>query len=84
MKWSTAGTIQAICVTADRKLEVRDVPAPNTLIDMQAVAINHGNNPFLTNPGAAGSRATDRMYDIRDASAAGVVRATGAGLPSEL
>ena len=82
--------MQAVCVTADRKLQVRDVPKldevppEHLLIEMQAAAINHGDKAFLANPGAAGSRATDRIYDIWGASAAGKVLATAAGLPSEL
>ena len=82
--------MKAICVNADRKLEVRDVPAPNNappghlLAEIQGAAINHGDKSFLINPGAAASRALNRTYDIWGASAAGTVLAVGEDLPAEL
>ena len=82
--------MKAICVNVDRLLEVRDVPAPNgpppghLVAKVQSAAINHGDKSFLTNPGAAGSRALNRTYDIWGASAAGTVLGVGEGLPAEM
>ena len=58
--------MKAICVNADRKLEVRDVPTPDIappghrIAEIRGAAINHGDKSFLINPGAAGSRALNR------------------------
>ena len=82
--------MKAICVNADRKLEVRDVPTPNNappghlMAKIRGAAINHGDKSFLINPGAAASRALNRTYDIWGASAAGIVLAVGEDLPAEL
>ena len=82
--------MKAICVNADRKLEVRDVPTPDSpppghlIAKIQGAAINHGDKSFLINPGAAGSRALNRTYDIWGASAAGAVLAVGEDLSAEL
>jgi NADPH:quinone reductase len=81
--------MKAVCVNADRKLEVRDVPTPNDappghlIVDIEAAAINHGDKAFLANPGAAGGL-RNSVHDIWGASAAGIVRAVGADLPAEL
>lgn len=80
--------MQAICVTPDRNLEVKDIPAPDqvaaghVLIDMQASAINHGDKTFLKMPMAAGNTVTARRHDVWGASGAGSVVATGAGVPA--
>ncbi len=82
--------MKAICVKADRTLEVRDVPTPigpppgHLIAEISGAAINHGDKSFLTNPGAAASRALDRAYDVWGASAAGIVLAVGEDLPAEL
>lgn len=82
--------MKAICVDTHRNLVLRDVPAPgepppgHLLIDLTGAAINHGDKAFLANPGAAGSRATDRLYDIWGASAAGIVRSVGENVAPEL
>lgn len=82
--------MKAICVDLNRTLVLRDVPAPgepppgHLLIDLTGAAINHGDKAFLANPGAAGSRAADRLYDIWGASAAGTVRSVGGDLAPEL
>jgi NADPH2:quinone reductase len=82
--------MKAVCVNADRKLEVRDVPTPRNpptghlIVEIEAAAINHGDKSFLANPGAAGALMMNRAHGIWGASAAGVVRAVGADLPAEL
>lgn len=82
--------MKAICVNADRNLEVRDVPTPNNappvhlIADIRGAAINHGDKSFLINPGAAASRALNRAYDVWGASAAGTVLAVGEDLSPEL
>ena len=82
--------MKAICVNADRVLEVRHVPTPDSpppghlIAKIKGAAINHGDKSFLINPGAAASRAVNRTYDIWGASAAGTVLAVGEGLSSEL
>ncbi len=82
--------MKAICVNADRKLQLRDVPTPNNvplgylIAEIAAAAVNHGDKSFLANPGAAGSRALNRAFDIWGASAAGKVTAVAKDLPPEL
>ncbi len=82
--------VKAICVNADRKLEVRDVPTPNNpppghlIAEIKGAAINHGDKSFLANPGPAASRALNRTHDVWGASAAGTVLAVGEDLSAEL
>ena len=82
--------MKAICVNADRKLEVRDIPTPNNpppghlIAEIRGAAINHGDKSFLINPGAAASRALNRAYDVWGASAAGTVLTVGEDLSPEL
>ena len=82
--------MKAICVNADRKLEVRDVPISNNpppghlTVEIKAAAINHGDKSFLANPGAAGSRFLNRAHDVWGASAASMISAVGEDLPEEL
>lgn len=82
--------VKAVCVNADRKLEVRDVPTPNDpppghlIVAIEAAAINHGDKSFLANPGVGAARLMTSAYDIWGASAAGTVRTVGADLPAEL
>lgn len=79
--------MKAVCVTADRTLELRDIPAPSApqpgylVIDIEAAAINHGDKTFLKAPQAAGNSTALRLYDVWGASAAGRVIAVGAGVP---
>jgi NADPH:quinone reductase-like Zn-dependent oxidoreductase len=53
--------VKAICVTADRSLELRDIPTPTEpppgylLVDIEGSAINHGDKTFLKTPQAAGN-----------------------------
>ncbi|HEX7339579.1 MAG TPA: alcohol dehydrogenase catalytic domain-containing protein [Rhodanobacteraceae bacterium] len=75
--------MKAICVNADRHLQVRDIPAPDApppghvVVDIDACGINHGDKVFLARPGAAGGQlgGSNRVWG---ASAAGTVRAVGA------
>ena len=82
--------MKAICVNADRKLEVRDIPTPNNpppghlTAEIRGAAINHGDKSFLINPGAAAWRALNRAYDVWGASAAGTVLTVGEDLSPEL
>lgn len=80
--------MKAICVTEDRRLEVRDIPAPtqppegHVLIDVEACAINHGDKTFLTSPTAAAGLSTSN-HDVWGASASGKVRAVGRDVPEK-
>ena len=48
--------MKAICVTTERTLELRDIPAPerpppgHVVVDMDSAAITHGDKFFLTRP----------------------------------
>jgi len=81
--------MKAICVTADRQLEVRDIPTPNApapghvLVDMDASAINHGDKTFLRMPAAVGSALAASQHDVWGASGSGRVVAVGAGVPPD-
>ena len=80
--------MKAICVTPNRTLEVRDVPAPHTppenhvIIKMEACAINHGDHTFLKMRALLNLPAT--LHDIWGASGAGRVVAIGAGVPQNI
>jgi NADPH:quinone reductase-like Zn-dependent oxidoreductase len=86
-KWSAV--MKAICVTASRDLEVRDIPMPeqpaagHVLVAMAASAINHGDKTFLKMPAAAGPRIPASRHDVWGASGAGKVVALGAGVPAD-
>ncbi len=77
--------MKAICVTAARELELRDVPEPNDpppgylIVRIEAAAINHGDKAFLKTAGGPALAST--RYDTWGASAAGEVMAVGAGVP---
>ena len=81
--------MKAICVTASRDLEVRELPAPDhaaaghVLVAMTASAINHGDKTFLKMPAAAGPQIPASRHDVWGASGAGRVVALGAGVPAE-
>lgn len=81
--------MQALCVTAERTLEVRDLPVPDVpppgylLVDIAAAAINHGDKTFLKMPLAAGNVSADRGHDVWGASAAGRIVAAGSGVPAD-
>ncbi|NYF90133.1 zinc-binding dehydrogenase [Tunturiibacter empetritectus] len=82
--------MKAVCVNANRKLEVQDVSTPNDpppghlIVDVEAAAINHGDKAFLANPSIAGVLLKTSAYGIWGASCAGAVRAVGEGLTAEL
>lgn len=81
--------MKAICVTPERKLEVRDIPAPtepapgHLLVSMEASAINHGDKTFLSMPAATGSALAASQHDVWGASGSGRVMAVGAGVPAD-
>jgi NADPH2:quinone reductase len=81
--------MKAICVTASRELEVRDIPIPSqpapghVLVDMDSSAINHGDKTFLKMPTAVGSALALGLHDVWGASGSGRVVALGAGVPTE-
>lgn len=81
--------MKAICVTVNRELEVRDLPAPqqpaagHVLVAMEASAINHGDKAFLKMPAAAGPQIPASRHDVWGASGAGRVVALGDGVPAE-
>ena len=80
--------MRAICVTAERELEVRDVPEPrdppprHLTVRIEAAAINHGDKTFLKRPEAAGPTLASSGHDVWGASAAGRVVAAGLGVPA--
>ncbi len=79
--------MKAICVTAERRLEVRQVPEPrdpppgHLVVRVEAAAINHGDKTFLARPEAAGPALARSLHDVWGASAAGTVTAAGLGVP---
>lgn len=79
--------MKAICVTAERSLEVRDIRPPSrpeaghVLIDMEASAINHGDKIFLRARADDGKALRASQHGVWGASGAGTVVATGAGVP---
>ncbi len=79
--------MRAICVTAERGLEVRDVPEPrdppprHLVVRIEAAAINHGDKTFLRRPETAGPALARSRHDVWGASAAGMVVAAGPGVP---
>ncbi|MRW89411.1 Zn-dependent oxidoreductase [Duganella sp. FT80W] len=81
--------MKAICVTPERTLEARDIPAPanpapdHLLVRMAASAINHGDKVFLQQPAAAGLALGTTRFDVWGASGAGTVIAVGEGVPDE-
>jgi NADPH:quinone reductase len=81
--------VKAVCVTAERTLELRDIPTPNEappgylLVDIEAAAINHGDKTFLKTPAVAGRSLADRLHEVWGASASGTVIKVGAGVPRE-
>ncbi|MCX2561857.1 hypothetical protein OQ252_10675 [Acetobacter farinalis] len=81
--------MKAVCVTETRQLEVRDVPTPvdvpegHILVDVVAAAINHGDRFFLSAP-MNSAVLNERLYGIWGASASGVVRSIGHGVPTEV
>jgi NADPH:quinone reductase len=79
--------MKALCVTPDRTLTVRDVPAPSdpppehVVLRMEACTINPGDKFFLNAPPL---RAAPRSkHDVWGASGAGTVVAVGASVPPE-
>ncbi len=78
-------TVKAVCVTPNRDLELRDVPAPgappegHVVVDMVASAINHGDHTFLKMRSLLGLPSS--RHDIWGASGAGRVVAVGPGVP---
>lgn len=81
--------MKAICVTALRGLEVREVPEPrdpppgHLVVRIEAAAINHGDKTFLARPEVAGLALAGSLHDIWGASAAGDVTAAGPGVPDD-
>lgn len=81
--------MQALCVTPERELEIRDIPTPaepapgHVVIDMDASAINHGDKTFLRMPNAAGGALALGEHAVWGASGAGRVVAIGAGVPAK-
>src|ERR1700753_1478070 len=81
-----SNTMQAICTTADRTLEVREIPRPTAppaghlLIQMQASAINPGDKIFLSR--AAPMTLHQGQLNVWGASGVGRVIGVGAGVPA--
>ena len=79
--------MRAICVTAVRGLEVREVPEPrdpppgHLVVRIEAAAVNHGDKTFLTRPEAVGPTLARSLHNIWGASAAGEVVIAGSGVP---
>jgi NADPH2:quinone reductase len=80
--------MKAICVTPQRGLELRSVPAPgapppgHVLVAMDSAIIAHGDKYFLTRPLPGGGMAGGR-HDVYGANGAGRIAATGAGVPPD-
>jgi NADPH2:quinone reductase len=80
--------MKAICVTSERTLECRNIPAPeapvpgHVLVDMVASAITHGDKFFLTRP-LPGFPPADG-HDVYGANGAGVVTSVGDGVPADI
>ena len=81
--------MKAVCVTSNRTLEVRDIPAPTSpppghvLVEMDAATITHGDKFFLTRPLPGGTALATGRHDIYGANGAGRVVVTGAGVPAD-
>jgi NADPH2:quinone reductase len=79
--------MKALCVTAERALELREIAFPATpaaehvLIEMEGSAINHGDITFLRMPNAAGRALAMSQHDVWGVSGAGRVSAIGARVP---
>jgi len=79
--------MKAICVTPERGLELRNVPAPQAppaghlTIRIIAAAINGGDKSFLKRLTSSPLSIGQTAFDIWGASAAGEVVAAGAGVP---
>lgn len=80
--------MKAVCITSERKLEVRNIPTPKTvqpghlLVDMDGSAITHGDKFFLTAALPGGAPTATIEHDIYGANGAGRVIAIGEGVPS--
>lgn len=78
--------MKALCVNADRKLELREIPEPTAapaghlMIELDSSAINHGDTFFLTSAGPLSL--PPRRHDVWGASGAGRVIALGDGAPT--
>lgn len=79
--------MKALCVTPDRTVTVRDLPAPteppadHVILRMEACTINPGDKFFLNAPPLRGFPRA--QHDVWGASGAGTVLSVGAGVPSE-
>lgn len=79
--------MKALCVTEDRKLELRDIPSPSTPppgfvnVSITAAAINHGDITFLRMRASASLTSGTRLENVWGASATGTVTQVGAGVP---
>ena len=78
--------MRAICVTAGRELELREVPEPrdpppgHLLVRIETAAINHGDKTFLKQTNTAGPVLPRSVHDIWGASAVGQVVGAGSGV----
>lgn len=78
--------MRAICATASRTLELRDIPKPeapmpgHVTVQMDSAAIMPGDKFFLTHPQPDGSMRGSR-YDVFGSNGAGTVVAVGEGVP---
>jgi NADPH:quinone reductase len=79
--------MKALCVTAERALELHDIAFPaepaaeHIQIEMEGSAINHGDITFLRLPNAAPRALAMSQHDVWGVSGAGRVSAIGAGVP---
>lgn len=79
--------MKAICVTGERKLEVRDIPtlssAPpgHVLVELDSATITHGDKFFLTHPLPGGGMVGGKL-DVYGSNGAGKVVAIGADVPA--
>lgn len=81
--------MKAICVTPDRRLDVRSIPAPGAppaghlRIEIDAATITHGDKFFLTRPLPGATTLTAGGQAVYGANAAGRVTAIGPDVPAE-
>jgi NADPH2:quinone reductase len=79
--------MKALCVTHDRTVTVRDIPAPteppadHIVLRMEACTVNPGDKFFLNAPPLRGIPRA--QHDVWGASGAGTVLSVGAGVPAE-
>ncbi len=82
--------MRAICLDENRDPQLREIAVPSdppegyVNVRISAAGINHGDKTFMKLPDAAGGFRGKRIGNVWGSSAAGVVTATGEGVPKSL